>query len=347
MNFFKYKRAHIKQILSITILSFLFLSCQNNNKEEIDYSNKSISELNAAIKKDSSKALLYQIRAEHYYRLNQIDSALLDYQKAVKIEENHTDWLLKLSDIYLFKGQSENARQMLDEALKLEPNNTDVILKMGLFYLLIEDHIKSFEYINEALSINPNLELAYLYKSMNYKEVGDTTRAIAELQKAVEKNPEYTEAYIQLGLLFDAKNDTISRIYYQNALKIDSTNAYAHYDLALHYQHQKEFNQAIRQYLYLVEHIDSNFSTAYHNIGYIYLLYSNDFDTAISYFDKAIAIDYNYTEAYTNKGYALELLKQYKNAFVEYQTALKISPKNIAAKKGLERVSQYLHIKSK
>ena len=325
------------------IIPILFLSsCGTDSNKNLDTSKMSISEISTILKTDTNNAQLYQVRAEKYYKLNQIDSALVDYKKAIKLEDNHLDWLLKTSDIYLFKGQSEKARQTLDEALKLEPNNTDVLLKMGMLYLLIEDHAKSFEYINNAISVDPNMEKAYFYKSMNYIEVGDTTRAISELQKAIEKKPNYIEAYIQIGLFYDALGDTIARSYYQNAIKIDSTNAFAQYDLGLHYQHQKEFNKAIRQYLYLIDNIDSTFSTAIHNIGYIYLIYSDDFDTAISYFDRAIALDYNYTEAYSNKGYALELKGMYKEAFIEYQTALKITPDHIEAQKGLDRISKYI-----
>ena len=76
----------------------------------------SIKELSIVIENDSTQAELYQIRAEKYYKVNQIDSALNDYKKAIKLEDNHLDWLLKISDIYLFKGQSEKARQSLDEA---------------------------------------------------------------------------------------------------------------------------------------------------------------------------------------------------------------------------------------
>ena len=327
--------------ISIIIVLFLF-SCTSKKAEIENFSKMSILELGQAIKKDTSNALLYQVRGENYYKINNIDKALADYQKAIKLDGNQIDWLTKLSDIYLFKGQSENARQTLDEALKLEPNNTEVLLKMGVLYLLIEDHLKSFEYINDAISIDPNIEKAYFYKSMNYIEIGDTTRAISELQKSVEKNPEYIEAYIQLGLYYDALNDTIARAYYKNALKIDSTNAFAHYDLALHYQHQEELNKAIKQYLYLLNNIDPDFSTALHNIGYIYLVYSDDLDSAVSYFDRAIDIDANYTEAYANKGYALELQKKYKAAFVEYQIALKINPSQIAAQDGIDRISKYI-----
>ncbi len=332
----------MKNILIIIIPILLLFSCGTEQRKQINTDKMSIKELSIVIENDSTQAELYQIRAEKYYKVNQIDSALNDYKKAIKLEDNHLDWLLKISDIYLFKGQSEKARQSLDEALKLEPNNTKILLKMGMLYLLIEDHIKSFEYINNAISVDPNMEKAYFYKSMNYIEVGDTTRAISELQKAIEKNPDYIEAYIQLGLFYDALDDTIARVYYKNAINIDSTNAFAQYDLGLHYQHQKEFNKAIRQYLYLLENIDSTFSTAIYNIGFIYLLYSDDFDTAISYFDQAIALDYNYTEAYSNKGYALELKGEYNKAFIEYQTALKITSDHIAAQKGLDRISKYI-----
>jgi len=330
--------------LSVVLISVLFIvSCTNKSKENSKQTSKmSITELNKAIKSDTSNASLYQLRAERFYKINQIDSALQDYIKAVELDGNQLPWLSKLSDIYLFKGQSEKARQTLDEALKLEPNNTDVLLQMGMLYLLIEDYTKSFEYINNALAINPNLEKAYFYKSMSYIEVGDTARAIGELQKAVEKKPDYIDAYIQLGLFYDALGDTIARIYYKNALKIDSTNAFVHYDLALHYQNKKEFSKAIDEYLYIVDKLDSNFSTAFHNIGYIYLVYSDDFDSAIFYFDKAISADFNYAEAYINKGYALELKKQYRDAFVEYQTALQISPENEFAKNGIDRISKYI-----
>ncbi len=332
----------MKYLIFIISSVLLLVSCSNPQEKNRNISKLSINEISQILKKDTTNAILFQARAEKYYKLNQLDSALSDYKKAIALENDSLDWLITLSDIYLYKGQSEKARQTLDEALKLEPNNTTTLLKMGMLYLLIEDHMKSFEYINLALNIDPNMEKAYFYKSMNYIEVGDTTRAIGELQKAVERNPDYIDAYIQLGLFSDAINDTMARVYYQNAIRIDSTNAYAQYDLALHYQHQKEFNKAIHQYLYLLDHVDSTFSTALHNIGYIYLIYSDDLDTAISYFDKAIALDYNYTEAYTNKALALELKGKYNEAFIEYQTALRITPDEVAAKKGIERISKYI-----
>lgn len=329
--------------ISFFIIAILALSsCKNDKKERKTLSKMSIVEISAEIKKDSLNADMYQIRAEKFYKLSQLDSSLSDYEKAVKINGDNYKWLLKLSDLYLFKGKSEKARQTLDEAIKLEPNNTEVLLKMGVLYLLIEDHLKSFEYINDALSVDPNFDRAYYYKSLNYIEVGDTTRAIQELLKATEKNPEYVDAYIKLGLLHDALNDTIARVYFKNAISIDSNNTLAHYDLAMHYQHQEELNKAIRQYLFLIDNIDSTFTTAIHNIGYIYLLYSDELDTAISYFDRAIAIDFNYTEAYANKGLALEHQEKYQEAFVEYQTALRITPDHIVSQNGIKRISKFI-----
>ncbi|MBN2669419.1 MAG: tetratricopeptide repeat protein [Bacteroidales bacterium] len=325
----------------------LFISSCTSNEIKIDIQKidrLSISEMDSILKIDSTNAYLYRARAQQYINLNKIDNAIKDYKQAIKLQGDSLNWFVNLSDLYLLKGESENARQQLEVALKIDPNSTYALFKMGMLYLLIEDHLKSFEFFNQALSVDPNFAKAYFYKSINYIETGDTNRAIQELYKAIEKNPEYIDAYIQMGLYYDQINDTLARTFYKNAIRYDSLNAFAHYDLALHYQNHKEFSKAIDQYFYILNHIDSTFSTSYHNIGYIYLLYSNDLDTAIMYFDKAIAVDYNYSEAYTNKGYALELLKKYNDAFVEYQTAVKLDPQNTLAQEGLKRIKPHVKL---
>ncbi len=328
---------------AVLLLSlFFWTSCGENNTLPADLDQFNIKQLNELIVKNPDKADLYAARAIQYQGLKQIDSAIIDYERAVKLAPTQIDYYIEINNLYLLKGSWDDAKKSLDEALKVDPNHPKVLFHIGVLYLLAEDHIKSFEYLNRALDVDPNYFQAYFYKSINYEEMGDTTRCIAELHKAVEKNPDYIEAYIQLGLMHDAKKDTLAKTYFENALRIDSSNAFARYDLAYHYQQRGQFDQAIEQYHYLLNRVDSNFSTAMHNIGYIFLVYSDQLDSAVYYFDKATKSDFNYTEAYANKGYALELLKRYNEAFVEYQTALRISPKHEPATQGLKRISKHI-----
>ena len=324
-------------LLIFSILIFLF-SCNTTSTDKKDLSKESVKELTAQIKKDSLNIDLYKERAFRYYQKHQLDSALQDYEKASTIDKNDMEVLLQLANIYLLKGKSEQSRQTLDECLKLEPNNTDALLKMGQLYYLIEDHIKSFEYLNNLLAVNPNKVETYFYKSMNYSAMGDTAKAIAELQKAVAIDPDYFDAYLQLALYSDAVGDTTAAIYYQYAIRIDTTNALAHYDLGMYYQEHKEFDKAFAQYDYILEKIDSNFSTALYNKAYIYLVYLDSLEQAVSLFDKVTKINFDYAEAYYNKAYALELMQKYKEAFVEYQTCLKIDPNFIQAQKAIARI---------
>jgi len=334
----------MKNILLVFSILILLFSCESSHKDKKDLTDLSIQELTTQIKKDSLNINSYKERAFRYYQKHQLDSALQDYEKAIFIDKNDMEALLQLANIYLLKGKSEKSRQTLDECLKLEPNNTDALLKMGQLYYLIEDNIKSFEFLNNLISVNPNKVEAYFYKSMNYSAMGDTAKAISELQKAVAIYPDYFDAYLQLALYSDAIGDTTAAIYYQYAIKIDTMNALAHYDLGIYYQNQKNFDKAFAQYDFILEKIDSNFSTAVYNKAYIYLVYLDSLEKAVVLFDKVTKTDFDYAEAYYNKAYALELLHKYKKAFVEYQTCLKIDPNFILAQEAIARIQDKISL---
>ncbi len=328
---------------TLVLLSFVifFISCNlEQDKQEVDYTKLSMPKLEKLIAKDSLNPVLYFEKARKYFNNKQLDKAISTLNTAVKLDENNINYLLLLSDWHLLKGGSEKARQALDEALKVEPNNTDALFKMGVLYSLIDMPLKSFEYLNDALKIDPNLEQVYFYKSLNYCAVKDTTRAIAELQKAIEKKPDYADAYLQLGIISEEIGDTLAKQYYQNAIRVDSFNSLAHYDLGFYYQTHEQPEKAIEEYRFIIDKIDSTFSSAIHNIGYIYLVYSDELDTAIYYFDQAIALSEDYYQAYANKAYALELKKQYKEAKEYYRESLKHNPKHGPAINGLNRLSQ-------
>lgn len=58
---------------------------------------------------------------------------------------------------------------------------------------------------------------------------------------------------------------------------------------------------------------------------------SGDFQEAIIYFDKAVAIDPNYDAAYSNRGGAKWKLKRYQEAIADYDRAIIINPKHAYA----------------
>ena len=73
-------------------------------------------------------------------------------------------------------------------------------------------------------------------------------------------------------------------------------------------------------------------------MGYVHLVLLNDYEQAITYFDKALEVKPDYFEALYNKGYCLELLGEYQVAADLYNEVLSIEVNYQKAIDGLNRI---------
>jgi tetratricopeptide (TPR) repeat protein len=172
---------------------------------------------------------------------------------------------------------------------------------------------------------------------INY-ETDQDDAAIVNFQKAIEKNPDFYEVYILLGLLCTEKSDSLAISYFNNAIRVNPGSIEAFYDLAMFYQENEKPQKAIECYNHIIDSLDNNYKLAYYNIGYNYLVNIINYDSAIVYFDRAIAIDHRYAEAYYNKGVCYEMKKDYKNARLEFETANRLKANYDKAIEGLNRI---------
>jgi len=125
--------------------------------------------------------------------------------------------------------------------------------------------------------------------------------------------------------------------YLQTATLIDPNRGEAYYLLGMAYQEQENIPRAVETYEKLLV-ISPDFKEAHYNLGYINLVYINDFDAAIRYFTQAAALDPMYTDAFFNRGYSYELLGDYDHARKDYQKALELFPNYDRSILGLNRL---------
>ena len=200
--------------------------------------------------------------------------------------------------------------------------NPEPSLKLAELNLFLEDYEKVYLYSNNAIQLDKYNAKAYFIKGFAQLEQKDTLKAIVNLQKATDNDPEYYDAFIMLGHIFDLKNDPIAGNYFKTAVRIRPTSVEARYNYGMWLQEHKLLEDALVQYDALLA-IDPK-KNAWFNIGYINLVYLQNYKTAIDKFSKAIECDPGYAEAFYNRGLAYEELKQYKNAEEDYKKALKI-----------------------
>lgn len=336
---------HRRIVLSIISVIIIFASCSENNKVEVSDSEISskidtgvIAQITKKIKQTPNDAVLFRDRAVMYFSYQDIDNAIKDLETAIKLDSTNTDYLNLIADYWIIKGNSKPTKIYLDKSIAINPENTGTLIRLAKLYLYIENHQEAFNYINEAIKINSGLAVPYFVKGLIYDDMADTLRAIKQYQTAVERNPDFYEVYILLGLKYAQLKDTMAISYYKNAIRIKPQSVEAHYNLGLFLQENTLYDRAIAEYDYILNNIDSLNYQAIYNKGYMYLVYSKNYDKALKFFKKAYEINPNSPNGIYNLGLAYEKNGNKEKAREYYNKVLRILPSYQLAFDGLKRL---------
>ncbi|MEI7662302.1 MAG: tetratricopeptide repeat protein [Bacteroidota bacterium] len=339
----------MKNILYFLLLATLvFPACHSGSvdtarthKQGADSTIREIEALNQQIDQNSSAPDLYNQRAKCFLLDHQFDKALKDINKAISLDGGKSLYYTTLSDIYLLMGKPDGSRDALKKAVGINPNDKEALLKLAKLYLIVKDYKNCYAIVQQLLKLDNGIASAYFTRAIGLLEQGDTIHAVGDLMQAVDRNQKYYEAYVQLGELYSIKKDPLAVLYLRNALNLRPRSREALYMLGLFYQETGQYNNAILSYQSLSK-FDTAFRDAPYNIGYIYMVYLKDFTKAVSCFSESIKRDPAYYQAYFNRGYAYELSGNYKKAYDDYQTSLKIQVNYDKAVEGLNRLDKHM-----
>ena len=329
-------------LAGITAL-YLLVSCQGSGgREEKTADEQAASELYAIgerIRADSLDADAYYDRALYYLGQKHVNDALSDISKAIQLDEGSAAYFVVLSDIYLALNNIPSCLEALQKAEDLDPGNNDALLKQAELYLVLQDYPNVFNYTGKAISQEKHNPVAYFIRGYALMEIGDTAEAIRNYQAAIDLDQSYFNALMQLGIIYSVKNDPLAKDYFSRATEVDPNRPEAYYLLGLSYQTEEDFTRAAEAYEKLLA-IAPDYKEGYYNLGYINLVYLNDYAAAAGYFSEAIALDPGYVDAYFNRGYCYELSGESELSGQDYRQALKLQPNYDRAVQGLNRLDR-------
>ena len=330
--------------LVLIVLLGIVVSCRNAGEKKTQDGqsrevpeNSELAQLTERIGSDSLNADAYYLRAKLYIDLKEINKALADINKAIQLDRENSDYFVALADIYLAMGRIPNCLDALKKAEELKPSNKDALLKLAEVYLILKDYEKTFEYTKRALDLDLINPVAHFIRGYAYMELGDTTLAIKNFEAAADQDQSYYEAYVELGILYSTQKNPLAAGYLQTATKIEPNRTEGYYLLGMFYQEQENIPKAVETYEKLLT-ISPDYKEVYYNLGYVNLVYNNDFQKAASYFSKAISLDPAYIDAYFNRGYCYELMGDYINARKDYLKSLDLAPNYERSVIGLNRL---------
>ncbi len=154
--------------------------------------------LDKVLRKDSTEAKAYWLRARCYFHLNKYLQASLDLQKAVNLDS----YLPQQADYWAYQGWIQYHLQAYEESifalkqsLDFDFNNPPALSYLGAAFLALGQADSAFHYYQQALEISPMESALYIGRGQSRMYLDDYRNAVADFDRALQLNYLEAEAY--------------------------------------------------------------------------------------------------------------------------------------------------------
>ena len=266
-------------------------------------------DLKMAINLDSSNSEAYYELAK-YYEDNDItydhyNESVKYYQNAILLAPSNVKYLKSASGCYLGLGLDEERLNILNRLIEIQPDSLSNYYTRGDHYYFFANENNTENYFNSALNdfdyilkLDPNHAEALYYKGKIKAKQEQCYEAISFMTKAVETKPKYLKIFINEGQLF-FKNGLIdeSLTLLENAVELANNFG-------------TEFNE---------DQVEA--------LGFLGLchLANNDFNAALTVFNKGIFLDSLNEMTFYNRGIAHIELGKYSDAIKDFSRAIDLN----------------------
>ncbi|MCB0652857.1 MAG: TIR domain-containing protein [Saprospiraceae bacterium] len=161
----------------------------------------------------------YYFRAHNSVLNKEYLRAEVYYKKSLEHDENNSESLFRLGELYLaYLNKPEEAIKLLHAAVEINPKNEGALLDIGLYYFnILGDYETAAEYADKVIEINPrnekgynNLGGCYVMMDMKSKTYTYKEKVKSLILKSLEINPRYYDGLMSYGGYY---------IYYENNLE--------------------------------------------------------------------------------------------------------------------------------
>jgi len=296
-------------------LGHMYAELAGNTTNRTEYVNLAIENYKAAIKADSSSALLAEELSDLYSQSGRMRDGQTDAEQAIKQNPNDLAAHRVLARIYVRQIDAQRGRvnetmlrqatQEYQKITELAPKDADALVWLGRLQSASQNMDAAERAFRRALEIEPDNEdgLTGLATVLGIK--GDGTGAADLLKKASEKNPSpdslkrLADAYEQMKE-YGLAADTLHR-----ALELNPPDAPdIARKMALFLISAERYDEALQAYQDLVSD-DPSDADAYLRMSQIYRQ-KRDLVKAREASDKAKAIDPNNVQVKLNESYILQ-----------------------------------------
>lgn len=243
------------------------------------------------------------------------------------------------------RQDADSAIEVLQSALEEYPNSThrlDWLRRLGHFLYIKEEWNKAIGVYEQVLELDPRNPVTYVSLGLLYYDWrGDLDKAYDLIQYAIDLAPEKGGAYHAMGIILSKEEYyEQSDIWFVKALNREPENHWWYYDRAKVARESGDLELAIQVYEEVVK-LFPTFHNAYSELAWSYYL-SGRYTDALLAIQRAITLTENLnTNYWIRAGMIYEKLGQYSNAFAAYKKAIQLTPDDLDAKAGVDRLFEF------
>lgn len=184
----------------------------------------------------SSDAVWYELAILHYSERNN-SQALAMINKAIAINDRQPWYLGLKADLLQKEGEYQELVGTFDQLIRLQPEKVDHYYNKAAALLELSRNSEALDVyrrIEQMEGPGPGLTLA---RQRVYQKSGQHDKALEEINELINRYPDQARYYMIRGELYDAGYRSRKALdSYQQALKLDPDNGYAHLAIADHYR---------------------------------------------------------------------------------------------------------------
>ena len=161
------------------------------NKNSLD---SAVVEYKKAIALNPTDGDLYKNLGSAYYDNNNFREAANYYQQALNYKKNNLELLHMIVQCYYNSRLLDKALEVYNKLISIEPKNADNYNKMGIIYLNKKQFDESIRWFQKSLQIKPNNVDTYFNLGSVYATMKDYAKAISMWEKVLSIRPDDTSA---------------------------------------------------------------------------------------------------------------------------------------------------------
>ena len=222
----------------------------------------------------------------HYFigsaleKLDAPDSAMVEYQMAIRIEPRYVEALTGLGKLLRKQGKLEEGTAKLQEAVKYDSKDSAALYALGLAYLADKKWDDALAIFRKGTLLKQGRALFLDGQALALEGKGETKQAEEMFIRARETDPNNLRVRLDLGGFYSRKKiPVLATPEYVRAGELDPKNPEVHYLTGKAYVGMNEFNAGLKEFMDAIA-ADSSYAPAYLEAGRLYFRASRAADAA-------------------------------------------------------------------